>query len=139
MKKVKFLFRSLVLVLLIGGWAVAASALHVVWSGDKLRVLSKDRLGVRDTYVNTSQWTADDVAAHPIVVKRMLATGKADLLSKNFESKTGDELVKQIEETISRGPTTQPVPTVNDHIADGVEQAAAKVEQAAAKVKDVVQ
>jgi len=118
---------------------VAASALHIVWSGDKLRGLSKDRLGVRDTYVNTSQWTADDVAAHPIVVKRIIATGKADLLSKNFESKTGDELVKQIEETISRGPTTQPAPTVNDHIADGVEQAAAKVEQAAAKVKDVVQ
>src|SRR5687768_17552944 len=124
MKKVKFLFRSLVLVLLIGGWAVAASALHVVWSGDTLRILSKDRLGVRDTYVNTSTWTADDVAAHPIVTKRLLATGKADLLSKNFESRTGDELVAKIEETLARGPTTQPAPTVNDHIADGVEQAA---------------
>ena len=139
MKKVKFLFRFLVLVLLIGGWAVAASALHIVWSGDKLRVLSKDRLGVRDTYVNTSQWTADDVAGHPIIVKRLIATGKADLLSKNLESKSGDELVKAIEETIDRGPTTQPAPTVNDHIADGVEQAAAKVEQVTAKVKDVVQ
>jgi hypothetical protein len=139
MKKVKFLFRSLVLVLLIGGWAVAASALHVVWSGDKLRILSKDSLGVRDTYVNTSQWTADDVAAHPVIAKRLIATGKADLLSKNFESKTGEELVTAIEETIERGPTTQPAPTVNDHIADGVEQAAAKVEQVTAKVKDVVQ
>src|SRR5687768_910987 len=139
MKKVKFLFRFLVLVLLIGGWAVAASALHVVWSGDKLRVLSKDKVGVRDTWVNTAHWTADDVAAHPIIAKRLIATGKADLLSKQFESKTGDELVATIEETISRGPTTQPTPTVNDHIADGVEQAAAKVEQVTAKVKDVVQ
>ena len=139
MKKVKFLFRFLVLVLLIGGWAVAASALHVVWSGDKLRVLSKDKLGVRDTWVNTAHWTADDVAAHSIIARRLIATGKADLLSRQFESKTGDELVATIEETISRGPTTQPAPTVNDHIADGVEQAAAKVEQVTAKVKDVVQ
>ena len=139
MKKVKFLFRFLVLVLLIGGWAVAASALHVVWSGDKLRVLSKDKLGVRDTWVNTAHWTADDVAAHPIIARRLIATGKADLLSRQFESKAGDELVATIEETISRGPTTQPAPTVNDHIADGVEQAAAKVEQVTAKVKDVVQ
>jgi hypothetical protein len=139
MKKVKFLFRFLVLVLLIGGWAVAASALHVVWSGDKLRVLSKDKLGVRDTWVNTAHWTADDVAAHPIIARRLIATGKADLLSRQFESKTGDELVATIEETISRGPTTQPAPSVNDHIADGVEQAAAKVEQVTAKVKDVVQ
>ena len=139
MKKVKFFFRFLVLVLLIGGWAVAASALHVVWSGDKLRVLSKDKLGVRDTWVNTAQWTADDVAAHPIITRRLIATGKADLLSKQFESKTGDELVAKIEEMIARGPTTQPTPTVNDQIADGVEQAAAKVEQVTAKVKDVVQ
>ena len=48
----------------VAGGAVAASALHIVRSGDKLRVLSKDRLGVRDTYVNTSQWTADDIAAY---------------------------------------------------------------------------
>jgi hypothetical protein len=139
MKKLKYLFRFLVLVLLIGGWAVAASALHIVWSGEKLRILSKDRLGVRDTYVNTSNWTADDVAAHPIVVKRLVATGKADLLAKSFESKTGDELVAEIEEVIARGPTTQPTPTVNDKVADGVEQAAAKVEQVADRVKSVVQ
>jgi hypothetical protein len=139
MKKLKYLFRFLVLVLLIGGWAVAASALHIVWSGEKLRILSKDRLGVRDTYVNTSNWTADDVAAHPIVVKRLVATGKADLLAKSFESKTGDELVAEIEEAIARGPTTQPTPTVNDKVADGVEQAAAKVEQVADRVKSVVQ
>ena len=139
MKKIKWLFRLMVVALLIGGWAVAASALHIVWSGEKLRVMSKDRLGVRDTYVYTAHWTADDVAAHPIVVKRLIATGKADVLAKNFESKTGDELVAKIEEAIARGPTTQPTPSVNDRVADGVEQAAAKVEQVADTVKDAVQ
>jgi hypothetical protein len=139
MKKLKFLFRLSVLVLFIAGWAVAASALHIVWNGDKLAVVGKDRLGVRDTFVNSATWSADDVAAHPMLAKRLIATGKADLLNKSFESKTGDELVKQIEEAIARGPTTQPTPTVNDQVADKVEQAAAKVEQVADKVKSAVQ
>ena len=139
MKKVKFLFRLTVLALLIAGWAVAASVLHVVWSGEKLRVITKDGPAVRDTYVNTAHWTADDVAAHPVVVKRLVKTGNAELVSKSFEGKTGDELVKQIEEAIARGPTTQPTPSVNDQVADTVEQAAAKVEQVADKVKGAVQ
>ena len=139
MKKVKFLYRLSVLGLLVAGWAVAGSTLHVVWNGDKVNVLTKDRLGIRDTYVNTASWTANDVAAHPIVVKRLIATGKADMLSKSFESKTGDELVKQIDDAIAKGPTTQPTPTVNDQVADKVEQAAAKVEQVADKVKGAVQ
>ena len=139
MKKIKNFFRLIVLALLVGGWAVAASALHVVWTGEKPKVFSKDRLGVRDTYVNVSNWTAEDVAAHPVVSKRLVATGKADVLAKAFESKTGDELVAEIEAAIARGPTTQPTPTVNDKVADQVEQAAAKVEQVAEKVKDVVQ
>ena len=139
MKKIKNLFRLIVLVLLIGGWAVAASALHIVWTGEKPKILPKERLGVRDTYVNVANWTAEDVAAHPIIVKRLVATGKADVLAKAFESKTGDELVAEIEAAIARGPTTQPTPTVNDKVADHVEQAAAKVEQVAEKVKDVVQ
>jgi hypothetical protein len=139
MKKIKFLFRLSVLALLIGGWAVAASVLHVVWSGDKLRVMTKDRPAIRDTYVNTAHWTADDVAAHPLVVKRLVKTGNAELLSKSFDSKTGDELTSRIDEAIARGPTTQPTPTVNDQVADKVEQAAAKVEQVADKVKSAVQ
>ena len=139
MKKVRFFFRLSVLVLLIAGWAVAASLTHIVWSGEKLRLITKDHRGIRDTYVNTAHWTADDVAAHPVVVKRLVKTGNADLLAKQFESKTGDELVKQIEDTIARGPTTQPAPSVNDKVADGVEQAAAKVEQVADKVKAAVQ
>jgi hypothetical protein len=139
MKKMKTLFRLTVLGLLVGGWAVAASTLHVVRNGDRVNVLTKEKLGIRDTYVNAANWSANDVAAHPIIAKRLIATGKADVLSKSFESKTGDELVKQIDEALTRGPTTQPAPTVNDQVADKVEQAAAKVEQVADKVKGAVQ
>ena len=135
MAKLKNMFRLLVLALLVGGWGVAASALHVVWTGEKLNVMSKDRLGVRDTYVNTSAWTANDVAAHPIVVKRLVATGRADVLAKAFEMKTGEELVKQIDDAIAKGPTTQPTPTVNDKVADGVHEVAQKAEEVAGKAK----
>ena len=135
MNKVKNMFRLMVLALLVGGWAVAASALHVVWTGEKLSVMSKDHLGVRDTYVDTSAWTANDVAAHPIVVKRLIETGKADVLSKAFEMKTGEQLVREIEDAIEKGPTTQPTPTVNDKVADHVHQVAEKAEEVAAKAK----
>ena len=135
MKKVKTLFRLTVLGLLVGGWALGASALHVVWNGDKLAVVTKDRLAVRDTYANVSNWTADDVAAHPALAKRLIATERAHLLAKSFNSSGGTELVAQIQEAITRGPTTQPTPTVNDKVAEKVEEVAQKAEEVAGKAK----
>ena len=139
MKKIKALYRLTVFGLLVGGWAVAASAVHVVWSGDKLAILTKQRLGVRDTYVNVSHWTADDVAAHPIVSKRLVATEKTYLLAKAFNSSGGTELAKQVEEAIARGPTTQPAPTVNDKVADTLEHATTQAQQVADKAKPAVE
>ncbi|MEA2733589.1 MAG: hypothetical protein QOE14_40 [Humisphaera sp.] len=139
MKKLKFLFRLFVFVLLIGGWSVAASALHIVWTGEKVKVLPKDRMGIRDTYVNISDWKADDVAAHPALAKRLVATGQTDVLAKAFGSLShGEELEKQIDEVIARGPTTQPTPTVNDKVADQLESVTAKAEQVADKAKQAV-
>ena len=139
MKKLKNLFRLFVAVLLIGGWAMLASALHVVWNGSGIAVVTKERLAVRDTYANVSNWTADDVAAHPNLARRLVAAGKAHVLSKAFDSNGGTELHAMIEEAIARGPTTQPSPTVNDQVADKVEQVTDKAREAAARVKDVVQ
>jgi hypothetical protein len=130
MKKMFFLIVTL---LLIAGWSLAATALHVVWTGDRPVVIPKDRLGLRDTYVNTSAWTADDVAAHPAVVKRLVATGKADVLAPAFKPAAGDELVTQINDAIARGPTTQPAPSAAEKALDKVEQA---VDQAKAIVKN---
>jgi hypothetical protein len=111
MKKIKGIFRLIVTFLLVGGWALAASALHVVWTGDnKPVVIPKERLGVEDTYVNVKTWTASDVAAHPLVTKRLIATGHADVLAAAFSPASGEELVALIEQAVARGPTTQPVP-----------------------------
>ena len=139
MRKIKTLLRLFVVLLLVGGWGLAASALHVIWTGEKVNVMSKDRLGVRDTYVDTSKWTVDDVAARPALAKRLIATGRADALSKAMGGLNGTELVTQIEAAIERGPTTKPAPSVNDHVADAVEQVSEKAGQAAAQIKGAVQ
>ena len=129
MKKIKGLFRLIVLVLLVGGWALAASALHVVWTGDPQKpvIVPKQALGVKDTYVNVQGWTSNDVAAHPIVAKRLIETGRADVLAHAFkteagEAVTGAALVAEINDAVARGPTTQPAPELAPTTAPAVDQ-----------------
>jgi hypothetical protein len=105
-------FRLIVVLLLVGGWSLAASALHVVWTGSSVIVIPKNRIGVRDTYVNVSNWTADDVTNHPLVAKRLVATGKADVLAGAFKAHNSDDLIQQINEAASRAPTSQSAPTI---------------------------
>ena len=123
--------RIVVALLLLGGWSLAASALHVIYTGSSVIVIPKNRIGISDTYVNVSNWTADDVSSHPLVAQRLVATGKADVLAGAFQA-SGENLVKQIEQAASRAPTSQPSPTV-------VEQVEAKATQLAQKAGQVVQ
>ena len=111
-KKITSLFRLVVTLLLFGGWALAASALHVVNTGDwkKPIIVPKQQMGVKDTYVCVKDWTANDVASHPTVVKRLVETGRADVVANAFKPATGDELVTLINQAVERGPTTQPAP-----------------------------
>ena len=111
MKKTIRLFVTL---LLVGGWMLAASALHVIYTGSSLIVIPKDRIGLRDTYVNVTNWTADDVSNHPLVAKRLIATGKTDAIAGAFKYKNQDDLVQQIQDAASRAPTSQPSPSIMD-------------------------
>jgi hypothetical protein len=133
----KSLFRLLVLVLLIGGWALAALGLHVVVapptaSGNSLParivLLPKDRLGLDDTYVDTRQWTLNDAARHPTIVKRLLATGKADVLGHLVKQDPRGMSVEAIlADAVARGPqeesptsaptTATSAPSKNDSLA----------------------
>lgn len=86
------MFRLLILVLLAGGWTLAAAALHVVRtpgrsavpylpeSWGRLTLITKDRLGFKDTYSDVRYWTTADLAAHPALAARLTALGKGDLL-----------------------------------------------------------
>jgi hypothetical protein len=77
----KKLFRVFVTLLLLGGWGLAASALHVVRSPSGIVVIPKDRLSAKDTYVDVTKWDAAAAEAHASVVQRLVETNHADTLS----------------------------------------------------------
>jgi hypothetical protein len=135
MKKVKNVFRLFVLVMLLGGWALAASALHVVWTGNKVVIIPKNRIGVRETYVNTVAWSADDVANHPDLAKRLIATGHSEVIAAAFKDVSATDLPAKIDEALNRGPTTKPADVIGDKIDKVVQKASDAVQQAKSTVE----
>jgi hypothetical protein len=87
-KLMKFVF---VLAFVFGGWALAAASLHVVrgpgtmlWGYVPVNVqlVPKTNLTFTDTYVDTTKWSAADVAAHPAFVERLHQANKLDLVKQ---------------------------------------------------------
>ncbi len=75
----KTLFRLIVFVLLVGGWGLVATSLHVVRTPAASRefiIVPKNRIGIVGTYVDTRAWTIEDVPHHKGVVTRLIDTGK---------------------------------------------------------------
>jgi hypothetical protein len=130
MKKLKLTFRLLVLALLLGGWLLAASAMHVVWTGNKAVIIPKNRIGVRETYVNTAAWSADDVANHPALAKRLVDTGHTEVLAAAFKDVGAADLPAKIDEAMKRGPSTKPSDVIGDKIDVVVEKTGAAVHKA---------
>jgi hypothetical protein len=105
---VKKIWRAIVAVLLVGGWALAALSLHVVRTPERLVVIPKNTLGVSDTYVDTRAWTLNDAAAHSEFVKRLVVAGKAHALEHLSDLKKGEDLDVQLMDVVKRGPTSMP-------------------------------
>ena len=96
---VRRVFGLMVTAFLLGGWLLAAAALHViVLPGWNLGVVPKDHLGFADTYVDARNWTADDAARHPALVKRLIEAGRADWLSSiaGEPGESNDEKLKSL-------------------------------------------
>ena len=111
----KNLFRFIVLVLLVAGWGLSAAAIYVVRTPAGIAVIPKDRItlgGIAHCYIDTRNWTTDDVANHPAVTERLIATGKADMLQSLFPNATGDALEAELRAAILRGPQSTPVHTI---------------------------
>ena len=115
----KTIFRLLVFVLLVAGWGLAALSVHVVRTPEQVPVtlVTKERLGIRDTYVDTTKWTLDDVSKHPGVVEQLVRSGKVESI-KHVAPKDSGDLISQITDALQRAPrevgdstTTQPVST----------------------------
>ena len=94
----KKLFKLLLVAILLGGWVLASRSVYLVrapgklaniprteWAG-KFAVITKDCMGWRDTYVDTSHWTPTDLTSHPQVVQRIKESGRKDMISHITES-----------------------------------------------------
>ena len=113
----KKLFRLIVLVLLVSGWGLAAASLHVVRDQKRIVVIPKQRLELRDIYLDTSKWALDDVAKHPAVVNRLIQNGKADVLQHVAPEATGDALPEVLHAAIERGPQKAPATRPADQMS----------------------
>src|ERR1700704_3691228 len=89
----KKLFKLLVVVILLSGWVMASRSLYLVrapgkfagiprteWAG-RFALITKDCMGWRDTYADTSHWTPTDITNHPVLVQRIKESGRKDLIS----------------------------------------------------------
>ena len=114
----KSIIRLIVLLLLIIGWSLAALSLHVIRTNDEIPVtlVTKDRLGLKDTYVDTRNWTISDVTQHQELVAKLLRTHQEDVL-KNLATDPRGDLDSQLADALQRarkdsaatkaaGPTT---------------------------------
>ena len=109
----KTIIRMIFCALLLTGWGLAGLSLHVVRTNDQIPItlVPKDQLGITDTYVDTRNWTMDDVAQHPALVEKLVHSGKADVL-KHVVSDPKQDVATQLSEALqkapkSSGPTTE--------------------------------
>ncbi len=123
----KQMFRAVTLVLLVGGWTVAGSAVHLVRTPGNWAILPKDRLTFHDTYLDTRKWTLADDQTHPTVVARLVHLGRTDLLAHTLPAGTDPQATF---EAIAADQPTAP--------AGGVSTLGSVVNQAAGQVRTVV-
>ncbi len=110
----KQMIRAVTLVLLVGGWSLAGSAVYVVRTPTSFAIVPKDRLAFHDTYVDTRKWTVADDQSHPAVVARLVHLGRGDLLDHTLPSDTADAAG-----TLAAIAAQQPVPGVATSTAAG--------------------
>ena len=93
----KRLAKLVVFLVMIGGWPLALSAIHVVRTPGQLpvvgsmvpnlgnvQIFTKEKLGFRQTFADTRKWTPDDVINRSELVARMTAVGLGDLAKPNL-------------------------------------------------------
>ncbi|HVT89002.1 MAG TPA: hypothetical protein VHD56_09140 [Tepidisphaeraceae bacterium] len=102
---IKSILRLVYLILLVGGWSLAALSLHVIRTPDEfpITLVTKEHFSLRDTYVDTRTWTLDDAAQHPDMVNKLIALGKADVLKHLADAKSGD-VKGQLISALQHGP-----------------------------------
>ena len=101
------MLRLIVAVLLVGGWGLAATSLHVVRTPAASRefiIVPKNRIGIQDTYVDTRAWTLDDVWAHRGLVGRMIETEKYMAIAHVTGETVPAEVQQKLADAMMSGP-----------------------------------
>lgn len=98
------MIRAVTLVLLVGGWGLAGSAVHVVRTPSNVAIVPKDRLGFHDTWVDTRKWSLADDQAHAAVVSRLVHLGRADLLRHTLPADSADAATVELEAIAAQQP-----------------------------------
>ena len=80
------IFRLFVAALLIGGWSMAAMSVHVVQTQSGFRVVTKNELGIADTFVDARRWSRADEEAHTTLYARLRQLDKTDILQDRGEN-----------------------------------------------------
>jgi len=100
----KTMLRLFVVVLLLGGWALAAAALHLLitpgpipWLGGAMLV-PKDHLSYRETFADVRKWNAGDLVSHPAITSRLQQLHKTELLDR----------IERVTTPAAQPPATQP-------------------------------
>ena len=100
----KSLFKLIVFVLFVGGWALAAGAVYVVRTPERVIVLPKERMRFPETYTDVRAWTLNDVAAHPELTRRLIESGKVSALTRAAGGGDETQVTATIEDTLANGP-----------------------------------
>ena len=106
----KALFKFILLLLFLAGWALATAAVHIVatrkpdGTGTRVIVVPKDRIRFEETFADVRAWTLQDVAAHPNLSRRLLDTGKSSALAHVTGETDEAAVVDALNDTLENGP-----------------------------------
>jgi hypothetical protein len=117
-KILKFTF---IVAFVFGGWALAAASLHVVRAPGSMcrgyvplnvQLIPKNTLTFTDTWVDTTQWSAADVDAHPAFRDRLRQANKLDLIQAAMDKPSPAQT------QASAAPQSNPAPAPQKSIFD---------------------
>jgi hypothetical protein len=123
----KGFIRFVTLGVIVTGWGLAATAMHMIRTPGNLILIPKDRLGFQDTYVDARQWTSTDLRQHPAVVARLIHLDRSQAMAFAVDNKRGNierQLTYAVEHPMV--PTTSS-PVVVEKVTDQLSAAAKTV------------
>jgi hypothetical protein len=79
------IFRLFVAALVIVGWSLAALSLHVVQTHGGVQLITKNQLGIADTFVDARQWSREDEQTHRTLYDRLCQLDKTAILEPSSD------------------------------------------------------